>query len=146
MTYAPDRRNVRRALDGLALFRDVFDDPIGRTVRAMAEEPTTMNAARLVALLIEEAELYPEEVVGDAWQNHLLDRLLMAENAFSKKAERVPFAQIGEGLLNQVQRELRLLQELYRDGGTVMAAEAYSTLGDVSAPGWRGLQVLGTGP
>ena len=67
MSYPPDRRNLRRALDGLALFRDVFDDPIGRAVRTIAEEPANAPAARLVALLLEEAELYPGEIVGDAW-------------------------------------------------------------------------------
>jgi hypothetical protein len=145
VSYFPDRRNIQKALDGLALFRDVFDDPIGRTVRALAEEATKLNAARLVALLLEEAELYPEELVGDAWQNHLLDRLLLVENAFSRKAERVPFEDIGEGLVNQVRRELALLQQLYQSGGAI-AAEAYGALGDVSAPGWRGLSPLATGP
>ena len=75
MTYPPDRRVLKRALEGLALFRDVLDDQIGRAARTLIEEPSNTPAARLVSLLIEEAELYPEALVGDAWQNHLLDRL-----------------------------------------------------------------------
>ncbi len=145
MTYPPDRRILRRALDGLALFRDVFDDPIGRAVRTIAEEPANAPAARLVALLLEEAELYPGEMVGDAWQNHLLDRILSAENAFTRKAERAPAAQMGEGLLRQARRELALLQQLYRQGGAVLASEAFSALGEVSPDGWQGARPLADG-
>jgi len=146
MTAAPDRRSLRRALEGLALFQDVFDDPIGRAVRTLLVEPAQAPAARLVALLIEEAELYPEEMVGDPWQNHLLDRVLTSENAFSRKAERVPPDAMGEGLLRQARHELGLLQRFYRDGGAVLAAEAYNAMGKVSSAGWAGFRPLGGGP
>src|SRR5689334_15267211 len=86
LTYPPDRRSLRKSLDGLAMFRHVVDDPLGRAIRAIAEASTNLNAARLVTLLAEEAELYPDEAVGDAWQNHLLDRVLFAENVLSRKA------------------------------------------------------------
>ncbi|MEA2641581.1 MAG: uncharacterized protein QOF51_2975 [Chloroflexota bacterium] len=146
MTFPPDRRNLRRSLDGLALFRDVFDDSIGRAVRALAEEASNLNAARLVALLMEEAELYPDEAVGDAWQNHVLDRILVADNVFSRKAERAGLAAMGEGLVGEARRELGVLQGLFRDGGAVLASEAFGALGVVSSPGWRGLRPLGGGP
>jgi uncharacterized protein len=133
-------------MEGLALFRDVLDDPIGRAARTLIEEPANAPAARLLALLTEEAELYPEELVGDAWQNHLLDRLLTAENAFSKKAERVSFSDMGPGLQAEVRRELALLQHLFRDGGNVLAKEAYGALGEVSRGDWTGLRALGLGP
>src|SRR5688572_14578718 len=110
MAASANLRSLRRALDGLALFHDVFDDSIGAAVRALVAEPSPAPAARLVALLIEEAELYPEEIVGDPWQNHLLDRMLFSENAFSRKAERVSAERMGEGLLRQTRRELAILQ------------------------------------
>jgi predicted AAA+ superfamily ATPase len=146
MAYAPDRLSLRRALDGLALFRDVFDDEIGQAVRTIAEEPASAPAARLVALLLEEAELYLGEMVGDAWQNHLLDRILAAENAFSHKAERAPVEEMGEGLLYQTRRELRLLQQLYYQGGAVLACEAFNALGESGPEGWDGLRPLRDGP
>jgi len=146
LTYPPDRRSLRRALDGLALFRDVFDDPIGRAVRSLAEEASNLNAARLVALLLEEAELYPDEIIGDGWQNHLLDRLLASDNVFSRKAERVGLPGMGDGLVGEVRRELAVLQELFRQGGAVLATEAFGALGVVSPPGWRDLRPIGGGP
>jgi uncharacterized protein len=146
VNHPPDRRNLRRATEGLALFRDVLDDQIGRAVRTMIEEPANAPAARLVALMTEEAELYPEELVGDAWQNHLLDRLLTAENAFSKKAERASFGDMGPGLQHEARRELALLQQLFKEGGAVLAKEAYSAMGDVTAPDWSSLRALASGP
>ncbi|MPZ12928.1 MAG: DUF815 domain-containing protein [Chloroflexi bacterium] len=146
MTYAPDRRTLRRSLEGLALFRDVFDDAIGRAARAIVDEPSYIQAARLVSLLIEEAELSSEELVGDAWQNHLLDRVLAAENAFSRKAERAWVEEMGAGLLRQARRELGLLQQLYYEGGDILAAEAYAALGEVGALGWSSYRPLARGP
>lgn len=146
MSYPPDRRSLRKAMEGLALFQDVLDDPVGRAARTLALEPAYQPAARIVALLAEEAELYPEEPVGDAWQNHLLDRVLRSENAFSHKAERELFANLGERLLDQVRRELGLLQQLYWQGGIVLSAEAHSGLGDDTGPGWAGHKALARGP
>jgi predicted AAA+ superfamily ATPase len=146
VTYPPDRRSLRPVVEGLALFREVLDDQIGRAARTLVEEPNNTPAARLLALLTDEAELYPEELVGDAWQNHLLDRLLTAENAFSKKAERASFADMGPGLQAEARRELALLHQLYRDGANVLAKEAYSAIGEVSRRDWGGLKALGSGP
>jgi len=146
LTHLPDRRTLHRLVDGLALFRDVLDDPIGRAARTLIEEPANAPAARLIALLAEEAELYPEELVGDAWQNHVLDRILVSENAFSKKAERAPLDAMGEGLQQEARRELGLLQQLHREGGAVLASEAFGALGEVRAPGWRELRPLAAGP
>lgn len=146
MSYPPDRRTMRPVVEGLALFRDVFDDQVGRAARTMMEEPSIAPAARLLALLSEEAELYPEDLVGDAWQNHLLDRLLASENAFSKKAERASFSEMGPGLQAEARRELAILHQLYRDGGNVLAKEAYSAIGEVSRHDWTGLNPLGSGP
>lgn len=146
MTYPPDRRTLRRLIEGLALFQDVLDDSIGRAVRTLAVEPAHAPAARLVSLLAEEAEFYPEEMVGDAWQNHLLDRVIAADNVFSRKAENEGVSAMGERLLAEVRRELGVLQQLYWQGTSVLAIEAHSPLGDERAPTWAGYRGLGRGP
>jgi predicted AAA+ superfamily ATPase len=146
MATSSESRSLRRALDGLALFVDVFDDPIGQAARSLLTEPSPTAAARMVALLIGEAELYPEEMVGDPFQNHLLDRLLRSENPFSRKAERVAPDRMGEGLLHQARRELGLLQTLYRDGGLVLSAQAHASLGYVESTGWGEVRELAAGP
>ncbi len=146
MTYAPDRRTLRHIIESLAFFEDVLDDPIGKAVRTIAIEPAHTPAARLVSLLAEEAETYPEEIIGDAWQNHLLDRILAADNVFSRKAELASTANMGDRLLSQVRRELGILQQLYWQGTQVLAAEAHSALWDDHAPSWMGHAPVAEGP
>src|SRR5438477_7549052 len=146
MAASANLRSLRRALEGLALFQDVFADPIGSAVRALVAEPSPAPAGRFIALLIEEAELYPEDLVGNPWQNHLLDRLLFSENAFSRKAERAPLERMSEGLLRQTRRELAILQVLFREGSAILAEQAYGSLGEAMSDGWSGFQALGGGP
>src|SRR5206468_3522417 len=79
-----------------AVLRDVLADQIGiafvELLDALAtdEAPAQVGAAygRLFALLADEAELSTDPLVGDAWQNHLLDRLLETETPLSRKAQR----------------------------------------------------------
>jgi predicted AAA+ superfamily ATPase len=146
MTQLPDRRSLRRAIEALALFRDLFDDPIGQALREMSEEPKRAAATRLLASLIEEAELYPEELVGDVWQNHLLDRILASTNVLARKAERARFEAAGEGLIRQAQHEMSLLQQLFISGGAVLIAEIYAALDEEGPADWSGFRSLGGGP
>src|SRR5262249_20822471 len=84
------------APDDLPLFGKVLDDEIGQAFRTLIdrlrddEDPRRARVAwgRLFALLAAEVELSASSLVGDAWQNHLLDRLLTDENPFSHKAQR----------------------------------------------------------
>ena len=116
------RRQARR----LALLRGVLADEAGTSLQellevlAQAQDSGRLDAdelafryARLFAELAAEAEFYPQALVGDAWQNHLLDRLLADENPFSRKAQMVPFDQMGEALLRMVRSELRALHALF---------------------------------
>jgi len=125
-----------------ATFLDLLD------ALATEESPARVGGVygRLFALLADEAELSTEPPVGDAWQNHLLDRILTSDNPFSRKAERAPLDAMGEGLLRQCQREMNLLYQLYRDGGGVIAMEAFSALGEVTPERWSEFRPLAQGP
>lgn len=113
-------RDLRAQAQTLAIFAGTLDDPIGRAyldLLAALDEGEAAEAtgrrARLFGLLAAEAELYPEALVGDAWQNHLLDRLLADENAFSLKAQRSAPGNLGGSLLEQARRDLAALRALY---------------------------------
>jgi predicted AAA+ superfamily ATPase len=105
----------------LSVLRDVVADKVGATFLELLEALTADESparigsvyGRLFALLADEAELASEPLVGDAWQNHLLDRLLETENPFSRKAQRTGLAGVGPGLLAQVRRDLGALQALF---------------------------------
>src|SRR5690348_1925569 len=95
----------------LAVLRDVLADPIGQAFVELLDALAAYGS--LFALLADEAELATDPLVGDAWQSHLLDRLLETETPFSRKAQRTGAAGLGRSLLAQVQRDLRALGALF---------------------------------
>ncbi|MGE3270183.1 MAG: hypothetical protein AB7P40_15635, partial [Chloroflexota bacterium] len=98
----------------LSILRGVIADEIGTAFLELLEALATEESpariggvyGRLFALLADEVELSAETPVGDAWQNHLLDRLLETETPFSRKAQRASLENIGASLLAQVRRDL----------------------------------------
>src|SRR5688572_277694 len=86
----------RRAL-GIAVFGAVLDDAASHALFALLDsliaqaggEPVTVAAAsRLFAVLASEGRIVTG-LRGDAWQQHLVARLLDAETPFSLRAEAV---------------------------------------------------------
>jgi len=115
------------------VLRDVLEDPVGRawldvvdSVAGQPADPLRVSAAygRLFSLLAGEVELSAEPLVGDAWQHHLLSRLLDVETPFSLKAERAGWSAIGPALVAQTRADLAALERCHRLSGTVIAAAA----------------------
>jgi hypothetical protein len=114
-------REARQAVGRLMLYRGVLDDPIGRAFVALLDQATHRGAAApaiihaygsLFALLAEAVELGHGPLVGDAWQDHLLLRILIDDNPFSRKAQRG--APMGASLLAGAGRDLAALQLLFQ--------------------------------
>lgn len=92
----------------LSLYRGVLEDEAGLEVRALLQNlsgsygeeiPSRPSGRRpaeelidsyghLTGLLLQDAVDYEGDLVGDPWQNHLLDRILADTNLFSVSAER----------------------------------------------------------
>lgn len=134
------RADVLRART-LSVLRDVLADEIGTSfvalldVLATDEAPARIGSVygRLFALLADDAELTADPLVGDAWQNHLLNRLLETETPFSRKAQRAGAASIGASLLAQTGRDLATLQALFGlDAPRLARAAAHAA--NVEAP------------
>jgi len=145
-------RAVLRAARGLHLFRGVLEDDTGRSFLALLETLAADGAeaepgdileayARFFSLLAKEAESAGPAVIGDAWQRHLLDRLLFDENPFSHHAQMVGAAAMSPALLEAAALDLRILQRFFRLEGTVVAEMLSIRLGgaqDSFVP-WSGL-------
>ena len=153
-TADPSLAAIAGLADELALFGGVLDDEIGAAFRTLVAALATGDSrrairgawSRLFVLLADEAERYPEPLVGDAWQNHLLDRLLADENPFTRKAQRAPLDQIGSALVGQAYVELVALQWLHSvDAHRLQAAVLRRAAGETWLA-WDGLRPLGTGP
>lgn len=121
-------RMARSRASALVLLRGVAHDPIGASFLALlgyldrggpaqprgdSSLPTDLAGiyARVFAMLAEEAA--PAVEGADAWQSHLLWRLLEDHNPFSLAAERQGTVALPASLLDQARRDLRGLQWLY---------------------------------
>lgn len=128
----------------LSVLRGVLSDEIGAAFLELLDALVTDESAvrigsvygRLFALLADESELSSEQLVGDAWQNHLLDRLLETETPFSRKAQRAPFDGIGASLVAQVRRDLATLQALFSLDAARLAAAATHAVSAEPPDGW----------
>lgn len=143
---------ARERLMGLTLFRDVLADEVGQAMHALiaglcesgGRTLLSEQYARMFALLAEEGELQSKPHLGDAWQNHLLERMLDSVNAFSRKAEHSAIDGMGHALIDQAARDLRALQALHAlDTNHVRTAmvEATATAQDAWVP-WAGFRPL----
>ncbi len=141
---------ARRGAASLTLLRNVLDDAAGRAWLEVldavtSESPSDARVAadygRLFTLLAGEVELADEPLVGDAWQHHLISRLLDDENPFSLKAERAEWEEIGQALLAQTRLDLVALQRCHRLSGN-MIAQAAAQIAGVPVTPWEGFQPL----
>ena len=78
---------------GLAALRGVLDSSAARDFLALMEllaagRPDPKAVAETFGRLWEELALEPDPLLPDAWQSHLVGRLLYGENPFTLGAER----------------------------------------------------------
>ncbi|MEW6638205.1 MAG: ATP-binding protein [Actinomycetota bacterium] len=108
---------------GLAVLRGVLESPAAQYMLELLGilarvRPESAAVARTFGRLWEELALEPYRLLPDAWQSHLVGRLLDDENAFSLASE---MDGMNATLAEQVRRDLRTLGGLFRlDGETVL--------------------------
>ncbi len=129
-------RSARRRAAAVTVFRDVLDDAVSHAflqlLEHLDERPTVEGAveaarsapargsvvaaayARVFARLAESAA--PAVSGADAWQSHLLWRVIDCRNPFSELVERAGVESAPSSLLDQARRDLRGLQWLYSLG------------------------------
>jgi uncharacterized protein len=108
------------AAESLFVYRGVTEQPVYRAYIELlhilaAKESSLAEAVRVykkLFYLLAEAREMSADMPGDAWQNYLIESVLMDENPFSRKAEFVPVSGMGESLLKAVKSDLSILREL----------------------------------
>jgi predicted AAA+ superfamily ATPase len=128
----------------LWLFGGVVADDAGQLALGLAEALgqgdeclARESYRRLFAALAAEVEL-GNRPPGDAWQTHLLERLLADENPFSRKCELAGADGPGAATVDAARRDLAALRRLYE----LDAAALRARLGD-DLPSWDGFRALG---
>ena len=128
---------------GLALFRGVLESHAVRDLLALLkmltkERPDPFTVADTVGRLWEELAIDSGDLLPDAWQSHLVGRILDGENPFSLEAEK---GEVSTLLTEQTRRDLHTLQMLFD-----LDAETLLTRIEDSVPGLGKLWVSWTDP
>jgi uncharacterized protein len=123
---------------GLAALRGVLDSSAARGFLALlellaAERPDPMTVAETFGRLWEGLSLEPDPLLPDAWQSHLVNRLLDDENPFTLGAER---GKISPALIEQTRRDLHTLRELFELEAKILLRMVVDTV-----PGLEGVWV-----
>ncbi len=136
MSIEPNRLLLRAR--GMAVFRGVLDSDAGRNFLTLlgllaAERPDPIAVADVLGRLWEHLAVEGENLLHDAWQSHLVGRVLDDENALSLGAER---GDARPAVLEQARRDLHTLRELFAlDAEALLdAIEAVPGLSGVWAP------------
>lgn len=128
----------------MSLYRGVLNDEAGLEVRALLQnlsgsygeevpaEELIDSYGELTSLLLRDAVDYEGDLVGDPWQNHLLDRVLADTNLFSVSAERGVEAAVEHARVDL--ETLRLLFEFSLDE----MRRAIGHTGLLPPPVWKG--------
>jgi uncharacterized protein len=141
MRHGNTRELLIRA-QGIATLRGVLDSGVARDLLALLElleeRPDAGAVASVFGRLWEGLALEEERLLPDAWQSHLVGRVLDDENPFSLGAER---GEISASVLGQAGRDLRTLREMF-------ALDALTVLGRVESavPDLAGIWVPWTNP
>ncbi len=125
------------AVRGVLLLSPVARDFLALLELLAAERPDPRAVAETFGRLWEGLAREPESLLPDAWQSHLVGRLLDDENAFSRSAER---GEVSPALLDQARRDLRTLQELFD-----LEAKPLLRMVEDAVPGLEGIWVPWSG-
>ncbi len=128
---------------GIATLRGVLDSAVARDLLALLEllekeRPDAGAVATIFGRLWEGLALEEERLLPDAWQSHLVGRVLDDENPFSLGAEK---GEISTSVFEQAGRDLRTLREMFALDAAVLLGRVESAV-----PALAGIWVPWTNP
>jgi uncharacterized protein len=119
---------------GIAALRGVLDSPAARDLLALlellgTERPDPGSVARVFGRVWEGFALEDESLLPDAWQSHLVSRVLDDENPFSLGAEK---GEISPVVLEQARRDLHTLREIFELDAAMLLGMVESAVPDLA--------------
>src|SRR5215203_6017056 len=138
-----DTRGLLIRAQGIATLRGVLDSGVARDLLGLLElleeeRPDAGAVAKVFGRLWEGLALEEERLLPDAWQSHLVGRVLDDENPFSLGAEK---GEVNPSVLEQAGRDLRTLREMFALDAAVLLGRVES-----AAPELAGIWVPWTNP
>src|ERR671912_784835 len=115
---------------GIAVLRGVLDSGVAQDLLDLLElledeRPDPGAVARVFGRLWEGLALEEERLLPDAWQSHLVGRVLDDENPFSLGAEK---GEVNPSVLEQARRDLRTLREMFALDAAVLLGRVESAV------------------
>ncbi len=111
MTSLQEMVTIRRGVLSLVLFRDVLDDAVGK---AFAQLMASLENPEMEPLLLAYGDWMGALAArGMGWQEHLRDRILCADNQFSRQAAKGEMERLPPMMLDVVRWDVRILQKVY---------------------------------
>jgi len=128
---------------GVAVLREILASPAAREFLALLKLLTEGGldpavVAETFGRLWEELAIEPGDLLPDAWQAHLVERLLDDENPFSLGAER---GELAPAIVEQTRRDLHTLRSLFD-----LKAETLIGLVEAAVPELEGVWVPWNSP
>jgi uncharacterized protein len=119
---------------GLAALRGVLDSPVAQDLLSLlelleAERPDPGSVAKVFGRLWEGLALEDERLLPDAWQSHLVGRVLDDKNPFSLGAEKGEMSPV---VLEQARRDLRTLRGLFALDAALLLGRVESAVPDLA--------------
>jgi predicted AAA+ superfamily ATPase len=105
-----DRETLDQNLRALLIYRNVLNDQVGQAFLELLSQPSA-NHSEALRIYGRWFETLAEKNQG--WQDYLLDRLLTADNPFSRQVQKTSLEKLPAALIQAVKRDLRSLQTLY---------------------------------
>jgi uncharacterized protein len=138
-----DTRELLIRARGIATLRGVLDSGVARDFLALLgllgeERPDAGAVAGVFGRLWEGLALEEERLLPDAWQSHLVGRVLDDENPFSLGAEK---GEVDPSVLGQARRDLRTLREMFVLDAAVLLGRVESAV-----PALAGIWIPWTNP
>src|SRR5215218_325274 len=125
-----DMRGLLIRAQGIATLRGVLDSGVARDLLGLLglleeERPDAGAVARVFGRLWEGLALGEERMLPDAWQSHLVGRVLDDENPFSLGAEK---GEVNPSVLEQARRDLRTLRDMFALDAAVLLGRVESAV------------------
>lgn len=113
--------DTQTTAQSLTVYRSILDDDIVRKYLDMLEsifneEAATVTVSKsheFISSLLKGTAAYREPLVGNLWQNHILNLILLDENPFSLRCERQELNDVEEPLRRLVEKDMAHLQILH---------------------------------
>lgn len=109
----PSAQTIHQNLLSLLIYRTVLNDKVGQAFLVLLQRLNQPDADRLNLLHAYGRWFEALATLGQGWQEYLLDRILTADNPFSRQVQQSQLESLPAALIQAVQRDLRSLQSLY---------------------------------